>query len=176
MPHCAEKTHIFKTGNRNYMNITIRRAESRDADGVISLLHEVNDLHARLRPDIFIPGFVKYTKEELEEIFKNDDTPVFVAEDENSDVAGHAFCVLKKQPFCTNMKDFTTLYIDDLCVDETKRGLHVGKKLYEYLLDYARKLGCYDVTLNVWEGNDSARGFYEKMGMFVKETQMEIIL
>ena len=74
------------------------------------------------------------------------------------------------------MKDFTTLYIDDLCVDETKRGLHVGKKLYEYLLDYARKSGCYDVTLNVWEGNDSARGFYEKMGMFVKETQMEIIL
>ena len=31
------------------------------------------------------------------------------------------------------------------------------------------------MTLNVWEGNN-AREFYDKMGMFVKETQMEIIL
>lgn len=60
------------------------------------------------------------------------------------------------------MKDFTTLYIDDLCVDENSRGQHVGRKLYEYVLNYAREQGCYDVTLNVWEGNDNARAFYEK--------------
>lgn len=37
-------------------------------------------------------------------------------------------------------------------------------------------MGCYEVTLNVWEGNDIARRFYEKMGMVPKETQMEFIL
>ena len=37
-------------------------------------------------------------------------------------------------------------------------------------------MGCYEVTLNVWEGNDTARRFYEKMGMVTKETQMEFIL
>ena len=37
-------------------------------------------------------------------------------------------------------------------------------------------MGCYEVTLNVWEGNDTARRFYEKMGMVPKETQMEFIL
>ena len=46
----------------------------------------------------------------------------------------------------------------------------------EKMLQYAKEQGCYDVTLNVWEGNDSARAFYEKMGMFVKETQMEVLL
>lgn len=40
-------------------------------------------------------------------------------------------------------------------------------------MDFAKQTGCYTVTLNVWEGNDSARHFYEKMGMFVRETQME---
>ena len=55
------------------------------------------------------------------------------------------------------------------------------KRVYTYDIpeltdDYAREQGCYDVTLNVWEGNDNARAFYEKMGMFVKETQMETIL
>ena len=37
-------------------------------------------------------------------------------------------------------------------------------------------MGCYEVTLNVWEGNTSAEKFYEKMGMKTKERQMEYIL
>ena len=53
---------------------------------------------------------------------------------------------------------------------------HVGTALFNWVLQYARQQGCYDVTLNVWEGNDDARVFYEKMGMFIKETQMEVIL
>ncbi len=157
------------------MSITIRRAESCDCPGVLRLLGQVLELHARLRPDIFISGTTKYTPQELEDIFRNDSTPVFVAVNDSGEVAGYAFCVLKRQPFSTNMKDFTTLYIDDLCVDENARGQRIGTALFEYVRRFAKELGCYDVTLNVWEGNDSARKFYEKMGMFVKETQMEIL-
>ena len=158
------------------MAITIRRAEKRDITGVIRLLGQVLELHAALRPDIFIPGTTKYTPQELEDIFQCGDTPVFAAVDENGEVVGYAFCVIKRQPFSTNMRDFTTLYIDDLCVDENSRGKQVGTSLFEFVKRFAKDIGCYDVTLNVWEGNDSARKFYEKMGMFVKETQMEILL
>lgn len=158
------------------MSLNFRRAEKRDIDKVIMLLNQVLELHAKLRPDIFIPGTTKYTPQELEEIFSNDNTPVFVADDPAGEVVGYAFCVFKQQPFTTNMKAFRTLYIDDLCVDEGCRGQHVGRSLFEFVKQYAKEQGCYDVTLNVWEGNDSARAFYEKMGMFVKETQMEIIL
>ena len=157
------------------MDITVRRAEAKDIDKVSKLLSEVLEIHAKLRSDIFISGTTKYTKEELTNIFQNDDTPGGVAID-NDEVVGYAFCVIKKQPFSTNMVDFETLYIDDLCVDEECRGKHVGTILYKHVLDYAKEIGCYDVTLNVWEGNDNARAFYEKMGMFVKETQMEVIL
>lgn len=155
--------------------ITIRRAEDRDAEKVMKLLGEVLELHAKLRPDIFIPGSTKYTREELHGIFRNDDTPVFVAADDSGEVAGYAFCVMKQPPFSTNMKPMKTLYIDDLCVDENCRGQHVGTILFDYVKQFAREQGCYDITLNVWEGNN-AREFYDKMGMFVKETQMEIIL
>ena len=158
------------------MAVTIRRAESRDIPGVIRLLGQVLELHAKLRPDIFIPGTTKYTTRELEEIFSNDSTPVFTAINDGGEVVGYAFCVMKRQPFSTNMRDFTTLYIDDLCVDEGCRGQQVGTSLFGYVKQYAREQGCYDVTLNVWEGNDSARRFYEKMGMFVKETQMEVLV
>lgn len=155
--------------------ITVRRAEDRDAEKVMKLLGEVLELHAKLRPDIFIPGSTKYTREELHGIFRNEDTPVFVAADDSGEVAGYAFCVMKQPPFSTNMKPMKMLYIDDLCVDAGCRGQHVGTILFDYVKQFAREQGCYDITLNVWEGNN-ARKFYDKMGMFVKETQMEIIL
>ena len=84
--------------------------------------------------------------------------------------------IKKKQPFSTNMVPFDSLFIDDLCVDQNIRGKHVGQKLFEHVKEEAKKMGCYEVTLNVWEGNDTARRFYEKMGMVPKETQMEFIL
>lgn len=66
--------------------------------------------------------------------------------------------------------------IDDLCVDEKIRGKHIGRQLYNYVPDYARGSGCYNVTLNVWEGNDRAKSFYEAMGMKAQKTGMEQIL
>ena len=158
------------------MAITIRRAESRDLDKTLKLLSEVLELHAKIRPDIFISGTTKYTREELQAIFDNDQTPVFVAADDSGEGVGYAFCVMKRQPFSTNMKDFSTLFIDDLCVDERVRGLHIGKRLYEYVLAFAKEQGFYNVTLNVWADNVKAVGFYEKLGLRVQKIGMEKIL
>ena len=158
------------------MSVSIRKAGSEDVESVMKLLKQVLEIHAQIRPDIFISGTTKYTPEELKEILSDATRSIFVAVDEKDRVLGHLFCEVIHQPFSTNMHSFKTLYIDDLCVDENARGMHVGTILYEFALKYAKEIGCYDVTLNVWEGNDSARAFYEKKGMFVKETQMEIIL
>lgn len=157
------------------MSITIRRAERNDVKGILSLLSQVLELHAKIRPDLFIPGTTKYTEDELLGIISSDETPVFVADDGGC-VAGYAFCVIKQPPFTTTMKPVKTLYIDDLCVDENIRGKHVGTLLFDHVRESAKELGCQYVTLNVWEGNDSARRFYDKMGMSVRETMMEIRL
>ncbi len=157
------------------MPMTIRRAEKCDMQGILRLLSQVLELHAKIRPDLFIPGTTKYTDEELAGIISSDDTPVFVADDEGT-VAGYAFCVIKQPPFTTTMKPAKTLYIDDLCVDENIRGKHIGTRLFDHVKEKAAELGCQYVTLNVWEGNDSARHFYDKMGMSVRETMMEIKL
>ena len=156
--------------------MNIRLAEEKDIDSVIKLLTQVLNIHAKIRPDIFIGETTKYTKEELMEIFNDANRPVYVAVDENDSVMGYAFCIKKEQPFSTNMVPFDSLFIDDLCVDQNIRRKHVGQKLCEHVKEEAKKMGCYEVTLNVWEGNDTARRFYEKMGMVPKETQMEFIL
>ncbi|MBR6909894.1 MAG: GNAT family N-acetyltransferase [Lachnospiraceae bacterium] len=154
----------------------IRRAENKDAEKILDLLRQVLNIHAAIRPDVFIPDTTKYTESELYDMFKDDTRPVFVAVSDDDKVLGYAFCVLKKQPFSNNMVPFTSLFIDDLCVDESCRGMHIGRKLFDYVKDQAKALGCYEITLNVWEGNDAARGFYENLGLKPKETQMEYIL
>jgi len=153
----------------------IRRAKAADLEIVDKLLSEVLEIHADIRPDIFISGTRKYTDEELLRIFENDDTPVFVAEQDGV-VFGYCFCEIQTRKGIINMKDMKTLYIDDLCVDETARGKHVGQILYDYVINYAKSIGCYNVTLHVWEGNNSARAFYDKMGFGIQKTLMEKIL
>ena len=154
----------------------IRRAKTQDIPRIMELLGQVLAIHAEIRPDIFIPDTTKYTKDELEAMLKDETRPVYVAADEDDRCLGYAFCQLRKQPFSNNMVPFTSLFIDDLCVDQSVRGQHIGENLFEYVKSKAKKMGCYEVTLNVWTGNTSAEKFYEKMGMKTKERQMEYIL
>ncbi len=161
---------------REGSDMIIRKAEEKDTDDVLRLLSQVLELHAAIRPDIFVPGTTKYSREELAVIFADENRPVYVAADGEDRVLGYAFCVLREPPRHVNMVPFRTLYIDDLCVDEAVRGAHVGAALFAHVKKEAARLGCYEVTLNVWEGNDGALAFYKKMGMRPKSYQMELIL
>ncbi|MBE5915294.1 MAG: GNAT family N-acetyltransferase [Pseudobutyrivibrio ruminis] len=154
----------------------IRRSQIKDIDKLITLLQEVLEIHSKIRPDIFISGTTKYTREELLQKIANDDEPIYVAVDDNDEVIGYAFCVLKQQPFSTNMVPFTSLYIDDLCVDSKYRGQHIGEQLFEYVKAEAKRFGCYEITLAVWAGNDGAEKFYDRIGLKTKERIMEYIL
>lgn len=154
----------------------IRKAEEKDIPRILELLGQVLQIHADIRPDIFIPGTTKYTICELTELLRSEEKPIYVAVNEEDICLGYAFCQLKEQPFSNNMVQFKSFFVDDLCVDKRARGQHIGESLFEYVKQEAKKLGCYEVTLNVWTGNASAEKFYEKMGMKTKERQMEYIL
>ena len=156
--------------------MNIRRAKEKDVERLMELLGQVLQIHADIRPDIFIPGTTKYTKDELAEMIKDDTKPIYVAAGDDDICMGYAFCQIRQQPFSNNMVPFTSLFIDDLCVDREVRGQHIGERLFDYVKNEAKQMGCYEVTLNVWAGNTSAEKFYEKMGMKTKERQMEYIL
>ena len=152
----------------------VRKAAQKDIKSIIGLLNQVDMVHHVIRPDLFKPNTTKYNEQELEALLDNDSKPIFVYDD--GKVLGHAFCQITEVKDHHLLQDVKTLYIDDICVDEWARGQHVGKALYEYVCDYARSIGCYNITLNVWEGNNPASCFYRDMGMKVQKTGMEIIL
>ncbi len=99
-----------------------------------------------------------------------------MAEDKEGVVQGYAFCVVQRHFGGGSLCDGITLYLDDLCVDENCRGKGIGKQLYEAVLELARSLGCYNVTLNVWAKNPSAMKFYERCGLEVQKIGMEKVL
>lgn len=152
----------------------IRKANKNDIGRIIELLHQVDMVHHEIRPDLFKPYTTKYNEQELEALLDNDSKPIFVYDD--GEVLGHAFCQITDVKNHKLLQDAKTLYIDDICVDEKARGKHVGKALYEFVRDYAKSIGCYNMTLNVWEGNDPALSFYKNMGMKVQKTGMEEII
>ena len=152
----------------------IRFATEKDIPRIGVLLMQVAKVHSDIRPDIFKPGLRKYDDAALREILKDESRPIFVY-DEGEGTVGYAFCEMQNYGDA-NLQKRKTLYIDDLCVDERARGKGIGRRLYLHVCEWARAQGCYDLTLNVWEGNDGARRFYESMGMRVLKTGMETIL
>ncbi len=145
-------------------------------EGINELLRQVLMVHHNGRPDLFKANAKKYTDNQLKEILKDEKRPVFVAVDDKNTVLGYAFCMLNQYIDDNILTDIKTLYIDDLCVDEKKRGQHIGTELYHFVLEYAKTKECYNVTLNVWSCNENALRFYEKCGLKAQKIGMEIVL
>ena len=156
------------------MNTIIRQANTKDIEAINNLLYQVHDIHHTIRPDLFIKGKKKYSDLELLSIIKDDNKPIFVYVDEGI-IIGYIFCIVEDEVSESHTK-IRSMYIDDLCVESASRGHHIGKCLYEYAKEYAKSINCFNIYLNVWEGNESAKKFYEALGMKVQKTTFEEIL
>ena len=77
------------------IEMTIRRAEKTDIDGINKLLRQVLDIHHNGRPDIFKTG-TKYSEEELKTLLKDERRPILVSTNENDEVRGYCFCIPRK--------------------------------------------------------------------------------
>ena len=153
----------------------IRFAGAEDIPRMLALLRQVGQVHHEIRPDLFRSGAQKYDEEALAALLKDPRRPVLAAAEQGS-LVGYAFCILQETKDDPVLADRKVLYIDDLCVDENCRGRGIATALYDRVCAYARELGCHAVTLNVWCGNDSAMGFYEKRGLKPQKIGMEYIL
>ena len=153
----------------------IRKAQIKDIPKIEDLLLQVCLVHHDGRPDIFKVGR-KYSNDELNALIEDESRPILVCVDENDEVRGYCFCIFQQHVENSVLTDIKTLYIDDLCVDESLRGKHIGKELYEAAVALARESGCYNLTLNVWSCNASAMKFYEAQGLAPQKICMEKIL
>lgn len=153
----------------------VRFANEKDIPQMIDLLQQVGEVHHQIRPDLFRAGAQKYDEAALKQLLADPKRPILCGEADGK-MAGYAFCILQEVSGDPVLCDRKTLYIDDLCVDESVRGAGVAPAIYQGVLDYARSIHCDAVTLNVWCGNDRAMHFYEKCGLKPQKIGMEFAL
>ena len=153
----------------------IRKAAPAEIPQILKLLVQVNMVHHNGRPDLFKGPATKYSEKELKKLLQDETRPVFVCMDGDT-LLGYAFCILKEVKDDRLLESCKTLYVDDLCVDETSRGNGVGKALMTHAVQYAKDCGCHNVTLNVWSFNEKAMRFYQSFGMHEQRRTMELLL
>lgn len=154
----------------------IRLAQPKDIPALLGLLEQILSVHHQVRPDIFKKSGGKYSEEELEQLMAQDKTPIFVYENADGQILGHLFVTIKEVSDNPVLHPIKTLFIEDLCVDQAARGQKIGDQLYQFAVNYAKKIGCYNLTLNVWNDNEGALRFYQRQGMKPQETVMETII
>ncbi|MFC3928094.1 N-acetyltransferase family protein [Streptococcus caprae] len=154
--------------------MTIRQATVADIPALESLLQDVLQVHHAVRPDIFKAQGQKFSSQELEEMLADPDKPILVYEKEGQ-ILGHLFCQIQEAKGAC-LEPMKTLFVDDLCVAESARGQKIGEQLYQYALLFARKNGCKNITLDVWNANGGALNFYQRQGMQAQKTRMEQLI
>ena len=156
--------------------MTIRIAQPNDIPHLLDLLEQILSVHHQVRPDIFKEKGGKYSEEELEQLMAQDKTQIFVYENADGQILGHLFVTIKEVSDNPVLHPIKSLFIEDLCVDQATRGQKIGDQLYQFAVNYAREIGCYNLTLNVWNDNEGALRFYQRQGMKPQETVMETII
>ena len=157
------------------MDITVRPAKKEDHPAVERLLRQIAQLHADLRPEIFRPASHKYDAQQFAAMLGDPNAPILVAQDEHGEVLGYAILQVKivgeNYPV---LLPRTFLYLDDLCVDVDARGLDIGTALMQAVRELAIVRGINRIELNVWECNEDAFKFYERLGFTTQCRELEI--
>ena len=139
----------------------IRNMTLNDYNDVDRLMAQVHLLHVNGRPDLYIDVDHIYSYEQFKEMVENEDMITILAEEDDK-VLGICMITMRAK---TCMVKRGTAYMEDLCVDESCRGRGIGKALFLYAKEASVKMGAERLDLMVWDFNEDARKFYEKMGM-----------
>ena len=145
------------------MNFEIRLATESDFKQVGNIFSEENRYHAELMPEIFQVADPIMTPEWFSGALKDPHTALFVAELE-AEVVGVALVELKTNPNDPIFQPRRYVYIEEIAVAASHRGRGIGRLLMERIHQWGQEQGIAEIELQVWERNEQAVSFYEKLG------------
>lgn len=153
--------------------ITVREGGRQDYELLREAMREEQHIHAQNRPDIFADlEESPFGREDFERLME-DESSFFLVAEADGRAAGICNVKLKQAPVHPVVVPRRYAYIDDICIFKDFRHRGVGKALYEALAEKIRPMGINRVELKVWAFNESARGFYEALGMTPQNIIME---
>lgn len=144
--------------NREQMTINIRKAEPVDFEEVYSLIIEFATF-------IKTPEKVMTTPSQM--MTDKDYFNCFIAVDDKNKVVGFATYFIAYYSWTGK-----TVYLDDLYVLEQFRGLGIGNKLLDKVIETAKRENCKKVRWQVSNWNEKAIEFYKMRGATIDEVEI----
>jgi GNAT superfamily N-acetyltransferase len=138
------------------MTFKIREGKASDMPSVLKLVQELADFEKE--PDAVIVTIADLEKDGFGEspLFKT-----YVAELDNEIVGMALF-----YPRYSTWKG-STIHLEDLIVTQHKRGLNIGRALYNKVLEYGYNKGVNRIEWVVLDWNTPAIKFYKKTGAVI---------
>jgi ribosomal protein S18 acetylase RimI-like enzyme len=142
----------------------IREARPDDLEGVYALLSLADHMHRQAHPEIFQeaerPAEVK---DYLLASIRAEDAVVFIAKD-GSEIIGAILAWVRQPREIPVLIPRGWVSVENLVVAGPYRHLGVGQALMERVHLWAEERGLKQIQLTVWEFNQDAIEFYEKLG------------
>lgn len=156
-------------------DVQIRPAQLGDFEAIRVLENLDFSVHAQARPDYFREGQPDYSREEFGELLSKP-CPIALVAEKNGEIVGLCFGFVTDHPGDSFCKPRRFALIQDLVTLPQCRGQGIATALLTRARQLAVQAGAVSMELCVWAFNETARSFYEKMGMQVQYSRMEMDL
>ncbi len=140
------------------MNITISSITENDFEELVSLFLEFATFEKL--PEKMTNSVEKMKKEK-------DHFHGFTAKNEEGRIVGYVTFF-----FAYYTWSGKSLYMDDLYVRETQRGIGIGTKLINEVISHAKKEDCNGLRWQVSNWNEPAINFYKSLGADINRVEM----
>ena len=151
--------------------MNIRLAKIGDYDSIVALMNQMQELHAKLRPDIYKKSEDLYTKINFSK--KVNDKSCFIAED-NGTIIG-AMEIRIRSIYSLKQKSRKVIYIETLVVDQNYRRQGIGHKLIQKVFELKDINQLDSIELHVNALNTKAYDFCAEEGFIPKSINLEYI-
>lgn len=156
------------------MELNVRQANEADNPYVKSISEEVQKKHAQARPDQHTTKQITFEDVYKTNIYQNPKFGVFVATVDEKIVGYMIVRIVDGKPHFEGQRAYRYLYLHEIGVADDYQNRNIGEKLFKYSLDFARENQASSIELGVWEFNQEAIRFYEKLGFTTKTRRMEM--
>ncbi len=142
--------------------LTVRPAQRKDIPAINIIRKEVNELHSSGRPDIFKPGFCGELQNFALSFIDDENKGLLVYDD--GDIKGFAMFTMVVKPESAYTLPRRFIHIEEFGVSSKYKRMGVGTALIEQIALFGKQRDFTKIELDVWEFNDEAIEFYEKLG------------
>lgn len=156
--------HSMVIIKKHAMDISVRKATTDDYDALCVLSDEIDALHRDHLPHIFQkPNGAAREYDYYSELIADENVALFVAE-AGENLVGFVHAILRDTPAFPVFVPRHYAIVESIVVKARFQNHGIGRMLMDNMQEWAIAKGATSIELNVYEFNENAIFFYERLG------------